>query len=111
RQTPTQVQGSSAFRHGGAYILRSPQGHIFIDCGPLGLGGLGGHGNNDALSFEAWLGGAALIVDPGSFVYTASVEDRNLFRSTAMHNTPQIDGEEVNRFVAPDNLWNLYDDA
>jgi hypothetical protein len=100
-----------AFSDGGVYILRGPDSHVFIDCGPVGLAGAGGHGHNDALSFEAWLGGAPLIVDPGSFVYTASFEDRNLFRSTAMHNTPMIDGAEVNRFVAPDNLWNLHDDA
>jgi uncharacterized heparinase superfamily protein len=103
--------GSQAFAEGGVYIIRDADNHLFIDCGPVGLAGLGGHGHNDALSFEAWLAGTPLIVDPGSFVYTASFEDRNAFRSTAFHNTPQIDGEEINRFYAPDNLWNLHEDA
>lgn len=102
---------SQAFPCGGVYILRDDRNHVFIDCGPVGLGGLGGHGHNDALSFEAMLDGVLLITDPGSYVYTASFEDRNAFRSTAMHNTPQVDGEEINRFHAPDNLWNLHDDA
>jgi len=44
-------------------------------------------------------------------VYTASFEERNHFRATAAHNTPQIDGEEINRFVSPDLLWLLHDDA
>ncbi|MCV3243677.1 alginate lyase family protein [Mesorhizobium sp. ZC-5] len=102
---------SVAFPDGGVYILRDARNHVFIDCGPVGLAGLGGHGHNDPLSFEAWLEGAPLIVDPGSFVYTASFEDRNAFRSTDVHNTPRVDGKEVNRLYAPDNLWNLHDDA
>lgn len=103
--------GSAAFSGGGVYILRDAGNHVFIDCGPVGLAGLGGHGHNDALSFEAWLDGRALVVDPGSFVYTASFEDRNAFRSTDAHNTPRVDGEEINRLHSPDSLWSLHDDA
>ena len=33
------------------------------------------------------------------------------FRGTAAHNTPQIDGEEINRFVRPEYLWVLRNDA
>jgi hypothetical protein len=111
RKRPDAALASAAFKQGGFYILRNAENHVFIDCGPIGLAGLGGHGHNDALAFEAWLDGAALIIDRGSYVYTASFEERNAFRSTAAHNTPQIDGEEINRFYAPDNLWNLHDDA
>ena len=46
-----------------------------------------------------------------SFLYTASKEWRNLFRSTAFHNVVQIDGEELNRLISPDHLWHLRDDA
>ncbi|MET4485831.1 alginate lyase family protein [Bradyrhizobium sp. LA7.1] len=101
---------SMAFPHGGAYVMRAGDHHVFIDCGPVGLAGRGGHGHNDALSFEAWLAGAPVIIDRGSFVYTASFEKRNEFRSTSSHNTPGIDGAEMNRFD-PGNLWNLQDDA
>jgi hypothetical protein len=111
RKLPDRPLRSSAFRDGGVYILRNDHNHVFIDCGPVGLAGLGGHGHNDALSFEAWLGDSPLILDPGSFVYTASIEERNAFRSTDKHNSPMIDGQEINRFVAFDNLWNLHDDA
>ena len=102
---------SSSFPDGGCYIMRDGGSHVFIDCGPIGLAGRGGHGHNDALSFEAWLDGAPLISDCGSYVYTGSFEARNRFRSTGSHNTPQVEGEEINRFIDPDNLWNLHDDA
>lgn len=101
---------STAFPDGGCYIMRDGRTHVFIDCGPVGLAGRGGHGHNDALSCEVWLEGAPLVVDCGSYVYTASFEARNRFRATASHNTPQVDGEEINRFD-PNNLWNLGDDA
>lgn len=102
---------SVAFTDGGVYILADENNHVFIDCGPVGLAGLGGHGHNDALSLEAWLSGVPLIMDPGSYVYTADFDARNRFRSTASHNTVQVDGAEINRLHAPDNLWNLHEDA
>ena len=102
---------SSAFHEGGFYIMRGGDNHIFIDCGSVGLAGRGGHGHNDCLSFEAYLDGQALVSDCGAYLYTASYKERNAFRSTAFHNTPQVDGEEINRFIRPDYLWNLHYDA
>lgn len=102
---------SARFDAGGVFVLADSKNHVFIDCGPVGLAGLGGHGHNDALSFEAWLDGVLVVADPGSYVYTADFAARNHFRSTAAHNTVQVDGEEINRLHAPDNLWNLRDDA
>jgi len=60
------------------------------------VNGRGSHGHNDALSFEVSAGGAAFIVDPGSYVYTFNLQERNLFRSTAYHSTVQVDGAEQN---------------
>lgn len=102
---------SQAFAEGGFYIMRGDRDHVFIDCGPLGLAGRGGHGHNDCLAFEMVLDGVPLVSDCGSYLYTASYEERNRFRSTSYHNTPQIDGEEINRFIRPDYLWNLHYDA
>lgn len=102
---------SKDFPQGGFYIMRNVTDHIFIDCGPIGLGGRGGHGHNDCLSFEAMLENILLISDCGAYVYTASYEQRNLFRSTAYHNTPQIDGKEINRFRHEDDLWSFQPDA
>lgn len=108
---PASSPPSQAFPDGGFYVMRNDRDHIFIDCGPIGLAGRGGHGHNDCLSFEAVLDGVHLISDCGAYVYTASFEERNNFRSTAYHNTPQIDGEEINRFIRWDYLWTLHNDA
>jgi uncharacterized heparinase superfamily protein len=92
-------------------VLRSLDAHLVIDCAEVGMNGRGGHGHNDVLSFELFLGGQNLVSDCGAFVYTASREWRNAFRSTAFHNTVQIDGEELNRCNGPDALWQLHYDA
>lgn len=106
-----RLPASSAFSDGGIYIMRHEQDHIFIDCAPIGTAGRGGHGHNDCLSFEASLLGENLISDSGAYIYTGSYKDRNLFRSTAYHNTPCINHEEINRFIRPDYLWTLHYDA
>ncbi len=55
--------------------------------------------------------GQVVVSDSGTYVYTENFAARNLFRSTAFHNTPQIDGEEINRFLGPDELFTLRADA
>jgi uncharacterized heparinase superfamily protein len=107
---PSRQPASTAFPDGGFYVLRNERDHVFIDCGPVGLAGRGGHGHNDLLSFEAVLDGVHLITDCGSYVYTADYAARQRFRSTANHNTPQIDGKEINR-ISADQLWSLNNDA
>jgi uncharacterized heparinase superfamily protein len=102
---------SELFPDGGFCIMQNRRDHIFVDCGPVGQGGRGGHGHNDCLSFEAVLDGVRLISDRGAYLYTASPDDRNAFRSTASHNTPCINGQEVNRFIGPHHLWQLRNDA
>lgn len=55
---------------------------------------LGTHTHADGLSFELSVGKQDFIIDPGSYVYTASAVDRNKFRSTHMHNTVSINGQD-----------------
>ena len=57
---------------------------------------VGTHTHNDQLSFEFSVGENDIFVDPGSFVYTSSIKDRNEFRSTKKHNTLVVDDEEQN---------------
>src|SRR5262249_44917480 len=94
RELPESVQvpQSIAFPAGGFYILRSRHAHLIIDCGDVGLSGRGGHGHNDILSFELFLNGFNVVTDCGAYLYTASREWRNRFRSTAFHNSVEVDG-------------------
>ncbi len=108
--TPPRPPGSTAFPDGGCFVMRGGGDHVFIDGGRVGLADRGGHGHNDCLSFEAALDGVHLVSDCGSFVYSRSFAERNLFRSTASHNTPRVDGEEINR-IDPALLWLLTYDA
>jgi uncharacterized heparinase superfamily protein len=105
------LESSSAFPEAGVYVMRQHADYVFIDCGSVGMAGRGGHGHNDCLSFELVLGGAHLLTDAGTYVYTASRAWRNRFRGTSAHNTPIVDDAEQNRLLHPDFLWTLRDDA
>lgn len=101
----------AAFPDGGFYVLRNASTHLCVDCGDVGMRGRGGHGHNDSLSFDLFMCGHRVLADCGAFVYTASREWRNRFRSTAFHNTIQVDDQEINRLVEPNALWQLHNDA
>ncbi|MEI7889825.1 MAG: heparinase II/III family protein, partial [Actinomycetes bacterium] len=97
---------SSAFPEGGIWTLSNGPGWAAIRCGDVGQGGTGGHAHNDALSFEYSVGSEPVVVDPGTFVYTADPDARNLFRSTRVHSTVSVDGQEINP-IAPAQLFQL----
>jgi Heparinase II/III N-terminus/Heparinase II/III-like protein len=87
---------SAGFADAGIYILREDDLYLSFNASDSGINGHGSHGHNDALSIEVSACGRAFIVDPGSYVYTANLRERQLFRSTAYHSTLQIDGAEQN---------------
>ena len=87
---------SQAFPDAGIYILRQGDLYLLFNASGSGLNGRGSHGHNDALNIEVSACGTAFIVDPGSYVYTADLQARHLFRSTTYHSTVQIDGIEQN---------------
>lgn len=89
---------SKAYTGGGYYILRNAKVYCLIRCGELSCRGEGGHSHNDQLSIELNAYGEDFIVDPGTYIYTSDYNMRNLFRSTKMHNTLQIDSCEQNDF-------------
>jgi hypothetical protein len=99
-------RGHAAYPQGGWYVMRHEQLWAIVRCGDVGLGGIGGHAHNDQLSFELALGDQPLIVDPGSYLYTADPQARNEFRSTSAHSTLQIGGAEQNRLPS-DQLFML----
>jgi hypothetical protein len=86
---------SELFREGQIAVQRSDDLYMIVDCGDHGLGGIGSHAHSDALSFELYAYGRTFLRDPGTYVYSASEMRRNLFRSTAYHNTVRIDGQEI----------------
>ncbi|MDO9575337.1 MAG: alginate lyase family protein [bacterium] len=89
---------SKAFPDSGIYVMRDKKVFIIVHCASNGQNGNGGHNHNDVLSFELNWDGQNFIVDPGTYNYTGDCEMRNLFRSSAFHNTVVFDGEEINRF-------------
>lgn len=94
----------------GLAIARKSGTYLAVTNGVVGTKGFGNHKHNDQLGFELHLDGHALIVDPGSFVYTSDPEARNLFRGTGYHNTVVIDGVEQNE-MRPEWLFRLFETA
>lgn len=99
RIAPSQPPSSQPFPDAQIFIQRATtnngQAYAIIDCGDHGTRGRGSHAHSDALSLEVYASGQTWLRDPGTYVYTASAEDRDLSRSTAYHNTVRIDGEEI----------------
>ena len=78
---------------GGYHALDlQPGTRLIFDAGPIGPRHQPGHGHAGALSFELSHRGRRLITDTGILTYDRG-EARLLDRSTAAHNTVQIDGQ------------------
>jgi hypothetical protein len=71
---------------------------------------MGAHAHNDQLGFELALGDQPLVVDPGSYLYTADPAARELFRSTGMHATLRI-GQAEQQVTAPELPFQMQDVA
>jgi hypothetical protein len=110
-RTGGSLTGSAAFPDGGFYFMRDAENYMAIDCGPVGLRGTGGHGHNDALSFELCAAGRTLITDSGSYVYGADPDARNQFRSTRAHNVIELDDREMAELGRGHRLWTIADQA
>ena len=87
------------FPHAGYAFLHSPNDtHVTFDFGAFSKCEASNHAHVDSLSFELWANGQQLIVDPG--VYLPWQDRRGwtrYFRSTAAHNTVEIDEQEQSR--------------
>jgi glycosyltransferase involved in cell wall biosynthesis len=87
---------SKDFPFGGYYVMRdgwtSQSNYLLFDCGPHGAHNCG-HAHADALAIEVAALGRSLLIDPATFTYTGSKEWRDWFRSSAAHNTLNIDGQ------------------
>jgi hypothetical protein len=94
-------------RDSGLVILRARRGTpdeiwCALDAGPLGYLTIAAHGHADALAIELRYGGRPILVDPGTYAYSGPW--REYFRSTAAHNTIELDGRSQSESGGP-FLW------
>ncbi len=112
----TEVGGASLpdvsrlFPDIGIAVVRVGGTYLAVTNGRVGTKGFGNHKHNELLGFEYHLGGRAILVDPGSHVYTSDFASRNRFRATALHNTVMIGGVEQNE-TNPEWIFRLFESA
>ncbi len=80
-------------RVSGLLVAQNPRAWLVMDAGQVGPDYQPGHAHCDTLSFELSLDGRRFITDTGVYHYRESRE-RSYSRSTAAHNTIEIDGAE-----------------
>lgn len=97
-------QGWRVFRKTGIAIHRSDQWLLRWDVSPLGYLATAAHGHLDALHLSLWVGGVAMIIDPGTGAYYANLPLRNWLASRQAHNGPCPVGEDWPRRLGP-FLW------
>jgi uncharacterized heparinase superfamily protein len=90
---------TTAFPNGGLYVLEGGGAHMVVRWGGVGQNGNGGHAHNDLSSYELSYG-TPIVVDPGSYVYTADPEARDEFRSARAHSLAVVDGLDMHPVVA-----------
>jgi len=100
----TTPKRSRRFQASGQVILHCAELHVAFDAGPFGFGALAAHAHADALAITVAIHGRRVLVDRGTYRYNGCREQRDLFRSTAAHNTVQIGDREQARMVGP-FLW------
>ncbi|MBV9580880.1 MAG: alginate lyase family protein [Chloroflexi bacterium] len=109
RSTPTPV--SQAFPDGGFYLMRSADTSMVVDAAEVGMRGIGGHGHADVLAFDLWAAGAGVLVDSGTYTYSADAVLRQALRGTAAHNSLCVDGQDSSRLGTGRWLWLIENDA
>lgn len=81
-----------------------PEIWVRCDGGPHGFGSMAAHAHADALSVEVRAGGVDVLADPGTYCYHGERAWRSYFRSTAGHNTVEVDGRDQSTQGGP-FLW------
>lgn len=98
--------GIKCYKEGGYTLWRSQDHKILIgiDHADLGFGSLAAHGHADALSFQMFIEGMPVFVDPGTYNYHVPKQVRDDFRATKNHNTICVDGQNQAEILGP-FLW------
>ena len=94
------------YREGGYTLWRSKNNKVLIgiDHADLGFGSLAAHGHADALSFQMFIEGMPVFVDPGTYNYHVPKKMRDDLRATVNHNTVCVDGTNQAEILGP-FLW------
>lgn len=97
---------SVCYKEGGNTILKSKDGRILIgiDHAALGFGSIAAHGHADALSFQMYIDGKPVFVDPGTYIYHCNKPTRDELRKTCNHNTVCINGKDQSEMLGA-FLW------
>jgi hypothetical protein len=91
---PAPGDGLAVFPETGYAVWRREGLWLAFDCGPPSPPYLPAHAHADVLSFQLWLDGRPVVVDPGTYTYEAGA-DRDWFRSTAAHSTVAVGGDQL----------------
>lgn len=95
----------AAFPDFGLFVFTRGEDMVVFRCaGAPARGAPSGHRHDDNLGVELRLG-AHQTRDPGSFVYTPSIERRNVYRAAAAHDAPRPRDASVAALTA--NLFEL----
>ena len=89
---------------------REAQMSLMVDHGNIGYGRIAAHGHADALGIWLFMNGEPVLVEPGTFSYNVESAQRNLLRSSSMHNTVTVDEVSLSTPLGP-FLWNPKDCA
>ena len=83
---------------GSLTVIQEPLINQWLICIKLGA-----HGHADALSFQMFIDGYPVFVDPGTYIYHCDLESRNVFRKTENH-TVCINGKDQSEMLGA-FLW------
>ena len=97
---PAAGDGLAVFADTGYAVLRTPRLWLAFDCGQPSPPYLPAHAHADALSFQLWVDGSPVVVDPGTFTYEPGAQ-RDWFRGTRAHSTVAVDGDQF-------ELWGAF---
>ncbi|MDA8381534.1 MAG: alginate lyase family protein [Betaproteobacteria bacterium] len=91
---PVAAQGDGvSWLNASGYVRVQKHGAVLIaDLAPVGPDYLPGHAHADVLSFELSVNGRRLLVNSGTSCYAGGAQ-RAWERSTAAHNTVELDGQ------------------
>jgi hypothetical protein len=99
--------GLRVFGSGGYTVIRDSyagyQSVLVFDHGPLGFKSIAAHGHADALAIWLQIADIPIFVDAGTFLYHSGGRWRDIFRSTAAHNTLTVEGESSSIVAGPFN--------